>query len=394
KKQTKETALEEKKRTKELELAQKEQAKKAELAQKEQAKKTELAQKEQAKKTELAQKEQAKLVKIQQKALADQEKQQQKDLAEQEKQAKIQQKEAEKEARLREKEARERAKPTEEQKAQARQEQLEQKEREKELKAQQKEVEKEERLQRKEVEKEERLQRKETESLDKLERKEKEQLAQLGLLAVDGQKLTEEQEAKIEALRNLPQSGGSTAIFVAIALALLLVAGGLVLAFFIIPQEVSLGDLKAPEKSIRYDFNSDALDTIKKNFIKASGYDTKMAKRVNLDMLTATNPDSPDNIYKYFNDSMKEKGYNTSQPLAATTASSLTPPGVGSVKKSVFWAKKESKPIDPLPILILVQLDGNSKSVESINKQVQIINSPVGAAGTLLILARLELPQI
>lgn len=366
------------------------QAKLERKGEEEARKREEKARKVEQMRSQIGQKDQQRLTSIQKKALAEQAKAQKQEEAEQARLEKLRQKEQEKQAKLRAKEEADRNKLSKEQKEQEKQARLEQKAKEQQEKTQQKQLEKQIKLQQKQADKEGRLERKEKGKLFEQERKEKELIAQMGWLPANGEELSEEQKSKLDMLRAASRGGnGNTAIFVAVALALFMIAGFLVLAFFIIPPDISLGDFKAPDNSARYDVKSDTIDNVKKTVITVKGYDQKLAKRVDVEMLAATNAGSLDQISIYYNNLMKEKEYGTPQQLDPTLAYALAPRGVGAGPRPVFF-KKDKEP-DYIMVLMLVPLN-NQGVVNAINSQVNIINSPVSPSGTLILMMKVKLP--
>jgi len=241
------------------------------------------------------------------------------------------------------------------------------------------------------------LEAKEQSREQKLDHKHQERLAQLGLLAQPGQELTPEQQAKAEALRHVPDATNSkTPILIAVGLALLLMAAGVIMAFFIIPADVELGELKAPGKSVRYDFNASVLDTVKKAIATAKGLDEKKLKRLEVEMVAATNPQTPGQIIDYFNAAIKEKDkdFVPNQPLDPVLVPTLSLRGIGIGTRPVVWIKKGSAgSLDDLYLAVAVPLVNSPGATAALNSLVQTPNGPVSATGSLIVLARAKIPQ-
>ncbi len=374
---------------------QKEQEKQARQQQQQEAKQLKLEEKRREQLLKIQEEEQKRLMLLQEKAaqsresldekqLHQQKKQAQLELKEQEKRLKLEVKDRETLAHLREKEQQKllNANLTPEMKAQ-----------QKQLEAQRKIEQKQARQQQKDAQIEQKYQAADA----KKSRKEQELLSQLGLLGIPEDQITPEQQAKIEALKAISSSGTGSknlGIYAGGAIALLVVAFSLILAFVLVPAEVSLGDLKAPEKSIKYDFKSEAIDEIKKNLFTARNWDTKTQKKFELELLAGTNAGSANDIINSFISSIKEKeDYKPVQPADIALAQQIVPRGVGVGPRPLLFTKKDMDKDGSLYMVMVIPMNGNQGAANAMNKAVQIVNSPVVAGGSLIIMARVKLPS-
>lgn len=218
-------------------------------------------------------------------------------------------------------------------------------------------------------------------------------LARLGLIAADGEELTSEQQIKLEAFRNLKKGGGgnkNTPILIAVGVTLVVIAFSLVLAFFIIPPEISLGDMKAPDKSVRYEVKPSVIDQIKREVVALKAYDEKKAKRVQVEMLAVTNPGNQAQILDYYNNSMKEKGYPNGELLDSGLASALSPRRLGTGGRPMFWPKKESQERSLVIVISLANNPGNLAAANDII--IQQSETPLTPNGSFVMMIKFNLP--
>jgi chemotaxis protein histidine kinase CheA len=389
KQQEKLAKLEQKKQARLAKLEQKQEAKLAKLEQKNQTKAAKQEQKRLAAQTKLLPKEEQRLAQIQQQTLQEQQKQRQIEEARREK-------EQQKQAQIEQKESYQRAKLTREQKAREKQLQLELKEREKQIRLEQKAQEKEVRQAQKERERELRLVEKEAQKAEKeqdkqlkAELKEKEKLARLGLLAAEGEELTEEQKFKLDALKSMGSGGSSNIpVFIAGAIALFIVAGFLMLTV-LVPSEVTLDDLKAPDNSVRFDFKDGITDGMVKAIVDTKGFDAKTAKQIKVSMVAATNTMSPGQVADYFTKLAKEKEFRNSSELDPAVLQGMTPRGVGPVVRAMAWPTKDPTKYE-LMVVLLIPLNGGSAG--ALNPQVQNANGPASGSGTIILMGKVSLP--